>query len=122
MHWIYLSLAIIFEVLGTISMKLSNGFTKLVPSILLLLLFYIGSLCFLTLTLKYISVSIAYAVWSGMGIVLISLIGIFFFHEQFSVIKAVSVLLIIIGVVSLNFISESETSSNGISVHTDRNR
>ncbi len=46
----------------------------------------------------------------------------FFFHEQFSVIKAVSVLLIIIGVVSLNFISESETSSNGISVHTDRNR
>nr|MDH3092214.1 multidrug efflux SMR transporter [Bacillus velezensis]WGE00654.1 multidrug efflux SMR transporter [Bacillus velezensis] len=121
MQWIYLSLAIIFEVLGTVSMKLSNGFTKLVPSILLLL-FYIGDLCFLTLTLKYISVSIAYAVWSGMGIVLISMIGIFFFHEQFSVIKAVSVLLIIIGVVSLNFISESETSSNGISVHTDRNR
>lgn len=82
MQWIYLSLAIIFEVLGTVSMKLSNGFTKLVPSILLLL-FYIGSLCFfLTLTLKYISVSIAYAVWSGMGIVLISMIGIFSFMNS----------------------------------------
>lgn len=81
MQWIYLSLAIIFEVLGTVSMKLSNGFTKLVPSILLLL-FYIGSLCFLTLTLKYISVSIAYAVWSRMGIVLISVIGIFSFMNS----------------------------------------
>lgn len=46
MQWIYLSLAIIFEVLGTVSMKLSNGFTKLVPSILLLL-FYIGAFVFL---------------------------------------------------------------------------
>lgn len=82
-------------------MKLSNGFSKVVPSVLLLA-FYGASLAFLTLTLKTMDVSVAYAVWSGVGIVLISLIGFLFLGESVSIVKAVSIILIITGVVALN--------------------
>ncbi|WP_433946777.1 DMT family transporter [Paenibacillus sp. SN-8-1] len=105
MQWIYLSLAILFEVAGTISMKLSAGFTKWQPSVLLVI-FYICSLVFLTLTLKSIQVSVAYAIWSGMGIVMITLIGFFFFSEKVNISKALSIILIIIGVITLNLTSE----------------
>ncbi len=89
-------------------MKLSDGFTKLVPSILLLVL-YLTSLVFLTLALKRIEVSVAYAVWSGMGIVIISVMGLFYFNEQLSLAKVIAILLIIIGVVTLN-LSEGTSS------------
>lgn len=89
-------------------MKFSDGFTKLLPSILLLV-FYLGSLVFLTLALKKIDVSVAYAVWSGMGIVIISVIGLFYFNEQISLMKVIAIVLIIIGVITLNF---SEGKSN----------
>lgn len=101
MNWFYLILAILFEVAGTASMKLSYGFTKPLPSILMFI-FYILSLISLTLTLKTIDVSIAYAVWSGLGTALIALIGIFWFKEPFTTIKVISIFLIIIGVVGLN--------------------
>ncbi|MBU8786706.1 MULTISPECIES: DMT family transporter [Bacillus] len=101
MHWLYLCLAVLFETAGTVSMKLSNGFSKVVPSVLLLA-FYGASLAFLTLTLKTMDVSVAYAVWSGVGIVLISLIGFLFLGESVSIVKAVSIILIITGVVALN--------------------
>ncbi len=90
-------------------MKLSEGFTRLVPSILLVL-FYLGSLAFLTLTLKKIDVSVAYAIWSGMGIVLIAIIGFFYFNEQFSFVKLFAILLIVIGVVTLNLTVQKEES------------
>ncbi|WP_028402249.1 DMT family transporter [Ectobacillus panaciterrae] len=109
MHWIYLSLAILFEVAGTTSMKLSNGFSKIIPSILLLV-FYVGSLCFLTLTLKTIEVSIAYAIWSGMGIIIITLIGVLYFNESISIVKVISIVLIIVGVVVLNITENTEQS------------
>ncbi len=89
-------------------MKLSDGFTNLVPSILLLVL-YLTSLVFLTLALKRIEVSVAYAVWSGMGIVIISVMGLFYFNEQLSLAKVIAILLIIIGVVTLN-LSEGTSS------------
>ncbi|MDA7026704.1 multidrug efflux SMR transporter [Bacillus sp. CLL-7-23] len=104
MQWLYLLLAILFETAGTIVMKLSNGFSKLVPSFLLLV-FYVASLIFLTLTLKTMDISIAYAVWSGMGIVFISIIGFFYFNESISLIKVVAITLIIAGVVMLNIIN-----------------
>lgn len=99
--WLYLILAILFEVAGTTCMKLSAGFSKLIPSILLFL-FYAGSLVALTFALKEIDVSIAYAVWSGLGTALITLVGIFFFRESVTLLKIVSILLIIIGVMGLN--------------------
>jgi len=101
MHWFYLALAILFEVAGTINMKMSEGFTKLLPSVLLVV-FYICSLSFLTLSLKQIEISVAYAIWSGLGIMIITLIGYSFFSEQINGLKIFSILLIIAGVVLLN--------------------
>lgn len=101
MHWFYLFLAIVFEVAGTTSMKLSEGFTKLTPSVLMGV-FYIFCFGFLTLSLKAIEVSMAYAIWSGLGIVLISIIGFFYFNETMNATKIIAIALIMIGVVMLN--------------------
>ena len=101
MTWLYLILAILLEVTGTTCMKLSEGFTKTVPSILLFL-FYTLSFGMLTLALKRIDVSLAYAVWSGVGTALIATIGILWFKEPASALKLVSIGLIIVGVVCLN--------------------
>ena len=102
MTWIYLALAILLEVAGTTCMKLSDGFTKLVPSILLFV-FYALSFGMLTLALKRIDVSVAYAVWSGVGTALIATIGVLWFKEPMTALKLISLALIIIGVVGLNF-------------------
>lgn len=101
MTWLYLALAIVLEVSGTTCMKLSEGFTKTVPSILLFV-FYTLSFSMLTLALKKIDVSVAYAVWSGVGTALIATIGVLWFKEPATAIKLISLGLIIIGVVGLN--------------------
>ncbi|MEA5606135.1 multidrug efflux SMR transporter [Nostoc sp. UHCC 0252] len=99
--WIYLIAAILFEVSGTTCMKLSEGFTKLVPSVLI---FVFYGLCFscLTLALKRIEVSVAYSVWAGLGTVLIASIGIIWFRESASFIKLLSIALIVAGVIGIN--------------------
>ena len=101
MTWVYLGLAILLEVSGTTCMKLSEGFTKTVPSILLFV-FYTLSFGMLTLALKKLDVSIAYAVWSGVGTALIASIGVLWFKEPATAMKLVSLGLIILGVVGLN--------------------
>ena len=101
MIWLYLVLAILLEVSGTTCMKLSQGFTKLVPSILLFV-FYTLSMGMLTLALKKIDVSVAYAVWSGVGTALIATIGVLWFKEPATALKLISIGLIILGVVGLN--------------------
>jgi small multidrug resistance pump len=100
-HWLYLAGAIMLEVAGTTSMKLSHGFTKIVPSVLIFM-FYISSFTALTLALKKIDVSSAYAIWSGVGTALITVIGIAYFREPATIVKLVSIVLIILGVVGLN--------------------
>lgn len=82
-------------------MKLSKGFTQIVPSVFMFL-FYAASFVMLTLALKKIEVGVAYAVWAGVGTALIATVGILYFHESTSILKIVSILLIIIGVVGLN--------------------
>ncbi|MHC4276311.1 MAG: DMT family transporter [Planctomycetota bacterium] len=101
MNWLFLALAIALEVCGTTSMKLSEGFAKLLPSILIFV-FYGLSFAALTVTLKSIDVSVAYAVWSGAGTALIAAIGILWFKEPAGVLKLVSVAVIVLGVVGLN--------------------
>ena len=101
MSWLYLVLAIILEVSGTTSMKLSQGFTKLLPSVLMFLCYGL-SLSALTLALKKIDVSLAYAVWSGLGTALIASVGIIWFREPLTAMKIASLLLIILGVIGLN--------------------
>ncbi|MEH2227639.1 DMT family transporter [Nostoc sp.] len=99
--WIYLILAILFEVSGTTCMKLSEGFTKIVPSVLIFV-FYGLCFTFLTFALKRLEVSVAYAVWAGLGTILVALIGIIWFRESATFIKLVSISLIIIGVIGIN--------------------
>ena len=101
MTWLFLALAILLEVAGTTCMKLSDGFTKMVPSILLFV-FYTLSFGMLTLALKRIDVSVAYAVWSGVGTALIATIGVLWFKEPMTALKLISLALIIVGVVGLN--------------------
>ena len=101
MHWVFLSLAIGLEVMGTTCMKLSAGFTRWVPSVLMML-FYLGSLGALTMALRRIDVGMAYAVWSGLGTALIATIGIWWFGEPAGALKMASLTLIILGVVGLH--------------------
>ncbi|MCS7144971.1 MAG: multidrug efflux SMR transporter, partial [Archaeoglobaceae archaeon] len=82
------------------SMKLSYGFTKLLPT-LGVLIFYGISFTFLGLALKKIDLSIAYAIWSGVGTALIAFIGLIVLKEPISVLKLISLLLVIIGVIGL---------------------
>lgn len=99
--WISLIAAIVFEVSGTTCMKLSQGFTKIVPSVLIFV-FYGLCFSFLTLALKKLEVSVAYSVWAGLGTILIAIIGIIWFRESASFIKLLSIALIIIGVIGIN--------------------
>ncbi len=101
MTGLYLVLAILLEVSGTTCMKLSEGFTRLLPSILLFV-FYLLSFGMLTLALKKIDVSVAYAVWSGVGTALIATIGVLWFKEPATAMKLISLGLIIAGVIGLN--------------------
>ena len=104
MSFFYLGLAIIFEVFGTTCMKLSEGFTKLTPSILMVILYVLSFVC-LTFALKKIAVSIAYAIWAGLGTALIATVGILWFEEPLNALKIISLGLVIIGVMGLHFSS-----------------
>jgi small multidrug resistance pump len=99
--WFFLVGAIALEVAGTTSMKLSAGFARLGPS-LLIFIFYAMSLAALTFALKGIDVSLAYAIWSGIGTALITIIGVLYFQEPLTLLKTISVGLIVIGVIGLN--------------------
>ncbi|MEG3954725.1 multidrug efflux SMR transporter [Microcoleus sp. herbarium2] len=99
--WIYLMLAVVLEAAGTIYMKFSEGFTKVVPSVLMLV-FYGISFIFLNLAIKKLDVSVAYSIFSGLGIALVAIGGIFFFKDPLTVFRIAAISLIIIGVVILN--------------------
>ncbi|WP_255570760.1 multidrug efflux SMR transporter [Cohnella sp. CFH 77786] len=101
MGWLFLSLAIFFELSGTISMKLSESFTRLVPSVLMFLFYGISFTC-LNFALGYMEVAAVYAIWSGIGIVLIALAGYFFFQEKLPLGSLLWIAVIVAGVVGLN--------------------
>ncbi|ANQ50781.1 multidrug efflux SMR transporter [Flammeovirga sp. MY04] len=101
MHYIYLLLAIIAEVFATSALKSSEGYTKLYPSLVSILLYGV-SFYLLSLTVKHIPIGVAYAVWSGLGIVLINAIGYFYYHDTINLSTIIGLLLIISGVVIVN--------------------
>lgn len=104
-NWLFLIGAIALEVAGTTAMKMSEGFTKTVPSIMMFV-FYVLSLIALTYALKKFDMSMAYAIWAGVGTALITIVGIYFFKEPTSIVKIVSIMLIIAGVVGLHLSSD----------------
>lgn len=105
-QWLFLSVAIVSEVVATSALKASNGFTQLWPS-LLVVAGYAIAFFFLSLTLRAIPVGIAYAIWSGAGIVLISLIAWLVFGQSLDTPAIIGLALIIAGVVVLQVFSKS---------------
>ena len=106
MHWFYLTIAIFGEVLATTALKESAGFTKTIPSLLVVIGYFIA-FYFLSITLKYIPIGITYAIWSGIGICLISIIGYFRFNQNLDIPAKSGLLFILVGVVIINFFSKS---------------
>jgi len=104
-YWIYLIAAIAFEVAGTTAMKMSDGFTKTWPSVAMGV-FYLLSLAALTFALKRFDMSMAYAIWSGLGTALITVVGFYLFKEPLGLVKIASIGLIILGVGGLHLSSQ----------------
>lgn len=105
-NWMFLFFAIVAEVIGTSALKSSEGFTKLMPSVAVVI-GYALAFYFLSLTLKSIPVGVAYAVWSGVGIVLISIVGLIAFGQKLDAPAVFGLGLIVCGVVVLNVFSKS---------------
>ncbi len=100
MAWVYLLLAILFEITGTTSMKLSDGFRNPLPTLVIFVCYGI-SIGFLTMAVRTIDISVAYAIWSAIGMALIAMIGILWFHEPVTAWKVISLGIIVVGVISL---------------------
>ncbi|WP_434353725.1 multidrug efflux SMR transporter [Psychrobacter sp. HD31] len=106
MSYVYLAIAIIAEVIGTTALQASDGFNKLIPSMVVVLGYGIA-FYFLSLVLKTLPVGIAYAIWSGLGIVLITLVGAIIFGQKLDTAAVVGIMLIITGVIIMNVFSKS---------------
>lgn len=104
-NWLFLGAAIAAEVVATSSLKASAGFTKFWPSVLVILGYAIA-FYFLSLTLKAIPVGIAYAIWAGLGIVLISVAGWLIFGQKLDLASIIGMVLIVAGVVVINVFSK----------------
>ena len=107
LNYLFLFLAIVLETAGTTLLKMSDQFTKIVPSIVSLVC-YVGSLYLLSLCLRTVPIGIAYATWSALGIALITISGIFFFKQTPDLPAVIGLVLIAIGVAVLNLFSKMD--------------
>ena len=105
-QWLFLGTAIVSEVIATSAMKSSEGFTKLIPS-LIVVVGYVAAFYFLSLTLKTIPVGIAYAIWAGLGIVLIAAVGWMVFGQKLDLPAMLGMGLILLGVLVINLFSKA---------------
>ncbi len=105
-HLFYLFLGILAEVTATSSLPFTKEFTRLWPSVLVLGLYILG-LFFLTLSLRIFPVGIAYAIWAGLGIVLVAIFGLWWHREKLDLVAIIGIVLIIVGVVLINVFSKS---------------
>jgi small multidrug resistance pump len=108
--WYVLAVAILFEVAGTTCMRLSEGFTRLTPSVLIFV-FYAVSFALNTMIIRTLGLSVVYAVWSGVGTALTAAIGIWYFKEPATAMKLVFTGLIVIGVMGLHASSRAAAAS-----------
>ncbi len=105
-NWVFLILAVISEVIGTSALKQSEGFTKFWPSAIVAVGFAFA-FYFLSLTLRTIPVGVAYAIWAGIGVILISLIGWLIFGQKLDAPAVAGILLIAAGVAVMNLFSKT---------------
>ena len=106
--YLYLLTAIVFETIGTSALQASEQFTRPKP-VLLTIVCYGATFYFLSLALRTMPVGIAYAIWSGLGIVLIALIGLAWFGQKLDVPALIGLALIIAGVIVINLFSSAVT-------------
>lgn len=106
MNYVYLFVAIVCEVVGTSALALTEGFTRLWPS-LVTVVGYVLAFYFLSLTLRVMPVGIIYAIWSGTGIVLVTLIGTLWFRQALDLPAVIGLLLIVAGVAVINLFSKT---------------
>jgi small multidrug resistance pump len=109
-YWLFLAIAIISEITATSSLKASAGFTRVIPSIVVVI-GYALSFYFLSLTLKVIPIGIAYAIWAGLGIVLLAIVGWVFYDQQLDTAALVGMSFIVTGVVIMNLFSKTVSHS-----------
>ena len=103
-----LCLAILLEVIGTTALQMSQQFTRPLP-VIGMVICYTASFYCLSITLKVIPVGIAYAIWSALGIVLISIVGLVFFQQRLDLPAVIGLALIIAGVLVVNLFSKSSS-------------
>ena len=106
MKYLFLSLAIILEVIGSSFIKISDGFTKWLPTAVVAVA-YMACFYFLSLALKAIPLGIAYAIWGGLGIVLTAIISVVVFKQKLDFPAIIGIILIVSGVVVMNFFSKT---------------
>lgn len=106
MSWVYLAIAITAEIIATTALKASDGFSRFYPAMVTIVGYSVAFYC-LALTLRVIPVGIAYAIWSGAGIVAISIIGYVMFKQTLDTAALIGIGLIVAGVVVLNVFSSS---------------
>jgi small multidrug resistance pump len=99
--WLLLAIAILSEVLGTAYLKVSDGFTKFWPSVVVVVAYAI-SFVFLALTLRELSLGFTYAVWAGIGTALIAVVGVIAFGDTLTAVGVAGIALVIAGVALLN--------------------
>lgn len=106
--WLLLAMAIVAEVVGTTALKASDGFTRLVPSLIVIVGYAVSFYC-LSLVLRHIPVGITYAVWSGLGILLITVAAFVLYGQRIDLAGWIGMGLIIAGVLVLNLFSRATT-------------
>lgn len=106
MTYLYLFVAIVAEVIATSALKASDGFTRLMPSLIVIVGYGVAFFC-LSLVLRTMPVGIAYAIWSGVGIVLVAGIGVVAFGQKLDLAAIIGLGLIIAGVLVVNLLSKS---------------
>ena len=105
MQWLYLAIAIASEVVATSALKAANGFTRWEPS-LLVVAGYVSAFYFLSLALRTIPLGVAYAIWSGVGVALIILVGWVVYRQPLNVASLIGIALIVAGVIVLHIFSK----------------
>ncbi len=108
MHYVYLTIAVITEIIGTLALQASYQFTKFWPTVIVVIA-YAATFYFMSITLKYMPVSIVYAIWSGLGIFFLALIGWFWLKQPLDFAAIAGLALIVAGVVVINLFSNSAT-------------
>jgi small multidrug resistance pump len=106
MNWLYLFIAIVAEVLATSALKAADGFNRLLPSIVVVV-GYGTAFYFLSLTLRSIPVGVAYAIWSGVGVVLVSIAGVVLYKQALDLPALIGIALIVAGVGVMHLFSKA---------------